>query len=52
VLTYDAGKTGKADRWVATDLVGGRSFNQPVPLVKKLDHGIVEEERARLGKVL
>jgi methionyl-tRNA synthetase len=52
VLTYDAGKTGKADRWVATDLIGGRSFNQPMPLVKKLDHGIVEEERARLGKVL
>ena len=51
VLTYDAGLTGKEDRWVPTNLVGGRSFKQPVPLVKKLDHSMVEEERARLGKV-
>jgi methionyl-tRNA synthetase len=51
VLTYDAGLTGKADRWVAAELVGGRPFKQPVPLVKKLDHSMVEEERARLGKV-
>jgi hypothetical protein len=29
---------------------GGRTFNQPQPLVKKLDHSIVDEERARLGK--
>jgi len=50
VLTYKAGLTGKTDRWLPTELVGGRTFNQPVPLVKKLDHSMVEEERARLGK--
>jgi len=52
VLTYKAGLTGQEDRWVPGDLVGGRSFNQPTPLVKKLDHSMVEEERARMGKVL
>lgn len=38
------------DVWVAAELEGGRRFNQPVPLIKKLDHKIVEEERARLGQ--
>ena len=51
VLTYEAGVTGKTDRWQPTDLIGGRPFNQPLPLVKKLDHSMVEEERARLGNV-
>jgi hypothetical protein len=32
------------------ELAGGKPFNQPQPLVKKLDHSIVEEERARLGQ--
>jgi hypothetical protein len=52
VLTYQAGLTGKEDRWVPNELIGGRAFNQPKPLVKKLDHSMVEEERARLGKIL
>ena len=51
VLTYKAGLTGQEDRWVPGNLVGGRPFNQPTPLVKKLDHSMVEEERARMGKV-
>ncbi len=36
------------DLWQPSDLMGGRPFHQPQPLVKKLDHSIVEEERARL----
>ena len=47
VLTY-RGKHA-ADLWQAGVLDKGRPFDQPVPLVKKLDHKIVEEERARLG---
>ena len=38
------------DIWAPTVLEAGKAFNQPVPLIKKLDHKIVEEERARLGK--
>ncbi|MGV8050332.1 MAG: methionine--tRNA ligase [Anaerolineaceae bacterium] len=37
------------DLWRAATLKAGKPFNQPVPLVKKLDHSIVEDERARLG---
>ncbi len=36
--------------WQPLRLEAGKPFNQPSPLVKKLDHSIVEEERARLGK--
>ena len=36
--------------WQPLNLEAGKPFNQPYPLVKKLDHSIVEEERARLGK--
>ena len=36
--------------WQPLSLEAGKPFNQPSPLVKKLDHSIVEEERARLGK--
>lgn len=53
VLGYDAAGslTGSgADLWQANQLKPGRPFNQPMPLFKKLDHAIVEEERARLGK--
>jgi methionyl-tRNA synthetase len=39
-----------ADAWVPLELEEGKPFNQPLPLFKKLDHSIVEEERARLGK--
>ncbi len=38
------------DLWQPLALTGGKPFNQPQPLVKKLDHSIVEEERARLGQ--
>jgi len=38
------------DLWQPLQLTGGKPFNQPQPLVKKLDHSIVEEERARLGQ--
>jgi methionyl-tRNA synthetase len=38
------------DLWQPAELAGGKPFNQPQPLVKKLDHSIVEEERARLGQ--
>jgi len=43
------GKQGQ-DIWKPVELEAGMAFNQPVPLIKKLDHKIVEEERARLGK--
>ena len=43
------GKLGQ-DVWMPVELEAGREFNQPVPLIKKLDHVIVEEERVRLGK--
>ena len=39
-----------SDTWVARELEGGKPFNQPAALFKKLDHSIVEEERSRLGK--
>lgn len=39
-----------SDAWVPLELEEGKPFNQPAPLFKKLDHSIVEEERARLGK--
>lgn len=37
------------DLWQAVEIQAGAAFNQPVPMFKKLDHSIVEEERARLG---
>ncbi len=37
------------DLWQATEMNGGRAFNQPKPLIKKLDASIIAEERARLG---
>lgn len=52
VLNYDSRESlsGEGrDLWQAGKLAGGQPFNQPRPLIKKLDHGIVDEERARLG---
>jgi len=37
------------DIWNAENMIGGRSFNKPYPLITKLDVSIIEEERARLG---
>jgi len=53
VLYYDA--TGSLsgsgdDIWKSARLEPGRLFNKPQPLFKKLEHDIVEAERARLGK--
>ena len=47
--SHSEGRPGQ-DIWKPVELEAGKAFNQPVPLIKKLDHGIVEEERARLGK--
>jgi len=38
------------DLWQPMHFEAGKPFNQPVPLVKKLDIAIVEEERAKLGQ--
>ena len=35
--------------WKPSELKPGQPFNQPLPLFKKLDEKVVEEERARLG---
>jgi len=46
VLRYRA-ETG-AGRWVASQLAAGQTLQQPAPLFRKLEDGIVPEERARL----
>jgi methionyl-tRNA synthetase len=48
VLRYNA--DGASGRWEPGHLAAGQLLNQPLPLFKKLDESIVEEERARLGK--
>jgi methionyl-tRNA synthetase len=53
ILLYKSGGSlsgSSTDLWQPVEMIGGRTFNQPQPLVKKLDHSIVDEERARLGK--
>ena len=53
VMLYEPGgalSAGNEDLWVPTTLTPGAAFKQPSPLFKKLDPGIVEEERERLGK--
>ncbi len=47
VLRYLPGKS--AGRWEPSQLEAGQALQQPAPLFKKLDEGIVEQERARLG---
>ncbi len=47
VLRYDA--SNASGKWEAGSLKAGAAFNPPVPLFKKLDVKIVEEERAKLG---
>ena len=49
ILGLDNSNLGQ-NVWKPTVLEADKAFNQPVPLIKKLDHVIVEEERARLGK--
>lgn len=38
-------------RWEPSQIQPGRQLNQPAPLFKKLEAKIVEEERARLGRL-
>lgn len=52
VMLYEPGNAltaGEDDLWKPRELEPGMPFNKPKPLFKKLDAGIVEEERARLG---
>ncbi|MBN1372571.1 MAG: methionine--tRNA ligase [Anaerolineaceae bacterium] len=37
-------------RWIPSQLQPGQALQQPLPLFKKLDPSIIEEERGRLGK--
>ncbi|MCX6070884.1 MAG: class I tRNA ligase family protein, partial [Chloroflexi bacterium] len=49
-LVYDG--TRATGRWKPSTLAPGQRLQPPVPLYKKLDDSIVEEERARLGQSL
>jgi methionyl-tRNA synthetase len=49
ILRYD--HAGASGRWEPSQLEPGRVLNQPAPLFKKLEPKIIEEERARLGKI-
>jgi methionyl-tRNA synthetase len=42
-------QNGASGRWEASQLEPGQVFQKPAPLFKKLDAGIIEEERGRLG---
>jgi methionyl-tRNA synthetase len=44
------GQHDSQSRWEPSELKPGQKLNEPAPLFKKLDEGIIEEERARLGK--
>jgi methionyl-tRNA synthetase len=37
-------------QWKPSELKPGQRLNQPSPLFKKLEEGVAEEERERLGK--
>ena len=41
---------GNPTYWKPGALKPGAKLNEPAPLFKKLDEGVIEEERARLGK--
>jgi methionyl-tRNA synthetase len=52
VMLYEPGEALTAknvDLWKPTKLEPGKTFLQPSPLFQKLDHSIVDEERAKLG---
>jgi methionyl-tRNA synthetase len=52
VMIYEPGdalSAGEEDLWSPTTLAPGTAFRKPSPLFKKLDPGIVAEERERLG---
>lgn len=48
ILRYDA--SAATGRWEASQLPPGQRLQKPEPLFRKLDEGIIAEERARLGK--
>jgi methionyl-tRNA synthetase len=48
VLRYLPGKA--SGHWEASQLPAGQALSEPAPLFRKLDEGIVEEERARLKR--
>lgn len=50
VLRYRVGQISNLPKWKPSELKPGQKLNQPSPLFKKLDEGVIEEERARLGK--
>jgi methionyl-tRNA synthetase len=53
VMLYDPGDSltdVEKDIWCPNVLEAKKTFRNPKPLFKKLDHSIVEEERARLGE--
>ncbi len=51
VLRYRVGQIANLpQQWKPSELKPGRRLNQPSPLFKKLEEGVAEEERARLGK--
>jgi methionyl-tRNA synthetase len=37
-------------QWQPSELKPGQKLKQPIPLFKKLDESVIEEERARIGK--
>jgi methionyl-tRNA synthetase len=45
-LTYD--HTGAIGTWTKSELPPGQALRQPLPLFKKLDESVIEEEDARL----
>jgi methionyl-tRNA synthetase len=52
VLRYRVGRDTQSvsPNWKPSELKPGAKLNQPVPLFKKLEESVIEEERARLGK--
>jgi methionyl-tRNA synthetase len=49
VLRYKRENEG-INKWKVSSLKPGQRLNEPIPLIKKLDEKVVEEERERLGK--
>jgi methionyl-tRNA synthetase len=47
VLRYDGSRA--SGQWQPSRLEGGRALQQPAPLFRKLEEGVAEEERARVG---
>jgi methionyl-tRNA synthetase len=50
VLRYRVARDFISCIWMPSELKPGAKLNQPGPLFKKLEEGVIEEERGRLGK--